>query len=171
MNESCDLYSYAMILWEIWSGTGETPFETIMASQPNKKMTDFMNAIVQQNLRPACGSTWDITQLIEMCWERDPQKRPSFALCVEALTAFQKGNQKPEFLSDLLRKERSAKAASATVSGITASDAQEAPVEDGPSLFGVDKNDSAPMIVAPAARAGMTSYEVRGGKEKKRQVD
>lgn len=90
MTELCDVYSFAMILWEIWAGTGEMPFESIVSSQPNKKTSDFMNAIVQQNLRPVCGSTWDITQLIEMCWEKDPNKRPSFSLCVEALTLFQK---------------------------------------------------------------------------------
>jgi len=90
VHEACDLYSFGMILWEIWSGTGETPFEAVVAAQSGKKTSDFMTAVVRQNLRPACGATWDITQLIELCWEKDSLRRPSFSLCVEALTLYQK---------------------------------------------------------------------------------
>jgi hypothetical protein len=136
VHEACDLYSFAMILWEIWSGTGETPFETIVAASPNKSSTDFMNNVIQQHLRPECGSTWDVAELIAACWVKDPQKRPSFALCVEALTLIQKGGQEPHFLSELLRRDRSAKAAGSTVSSINANNDFVEPQQEEPENEG-----------------------------------
>ncbi len=58
--ETCDLYSYGMILWEIYSGTGEIPFEAVAALEKNKKKQarEFMNDIIHKNLRPTCDPSF-----------------------------------------------------------------------------------------------------------------
>lgn len=109
--ETCDLYSFGMILWEIFSGSGEIPFESVAQQEKNKKKQarEFMNDIIHKNLRPTCASSFpeDLTQLVLRLWERDPNLRPSFSTCLEVLLAMQSGAKRPDdFVKKLLTKER-----------------------------------------------------------------
>lgn len=74
-------------------------------------------------------------------------------------------------MKDLLRKERSAKAAASTVSGITESDLTDSKIEDGPSMFDRETEKEPTTIVAvPKKDAGFGQssfgYEVWGEKKK-----
>jgi serine/threonine protein kinase len=109
--ETCDLYSYGMILWEIYTGTGEIPFESLAAQEKNKKKQarEFMNEIIHKGLRPGCGPEFpeDVTALILRLWEKDAATRPSFAVCLELLQGLQSGIKRPEgILKALLSRDR-----------------------------------------------------------------
>ncbi len=114
--ETCDLYSFGVILWEIFNGTGEIPFESIASQEKNKKKQarDFMNDIIHKGLRPVCGEDFpeDVSALILRLWEKDATTRPSFLVCCEILQAVQSGTKRPEgFLKSLLNRERAKVAA------------------------------------------------------------
>ncbi|XP_066579051.1 receptor-interacting serine/threonine-protein kinase 3 isoform X4 [Amia ocellicauda] len=75
-----DVYSYAILLWSIL--TGEEPYSCVMSSlvrfriplgdRPSLERLDPGQARGLQELR----------QLIETCWEPEPQKRPAFYKCL-----------------------------------------------------------------------------------------
>lgn len=110
--ETCDLYSFGMILWETFTGTGEIPFDSICALNKKKsarevrktslnlfslklqkkKKKKYMNDIMHRDLRPVCGANFppDVTALILKLWEKDPEARPSFAACLEVLNGVSK---------------------------------------------------------------------------------
>jgi serine/threonine protein kinase len=151
--ETCDLYSYAMILWEIWTGTGETPFETMISQNPGQKPEDFMRSIAQSNLRPVINSTWDVAELLVFLWDKNVHARPSFATCVELISDIQAG--KVEDLGEKLRRDKAARAAAASVASIAPASSSDG----APSIFAeADDNPLrrlSRMTVAPGR--GMTN--------------
>ena len=66
-----DVYEYGMLLWEMV--TEKTPFR-------NMDPLAIMTAVAIQNKRPNIPSniSASMKKLIESCWERDPENRPSF---------------------------------------------------------------------------------------------
>ena len=90
--ETCDLYSYGMIVWEIFTCTGEIPFQAVADLEENKKKQarEFMNEIIHNGLRPMCGSSFppEVAEMILALWERNPNMRPSFGACLEFLENF-----------------------------------------------------------------------------------
>ncbi|GAM20176.1 hypothetical protein SAMD00019534_033510 [Acytostelium subglobosum LB1] len=78
-NNKADVYSYALVLWELLSG--EEPYAGIPA----------MNAgilVASKGLRPdipeKCDPNWK--KLVVWCWAEDPNKRPSFEEITTYLT-------------------------------------------------------------------------------------
>lgn len=132
--ETCDLYSYAMVLWEIWQGTGEAPFESVIRENSNKKPEEFMHAIAQEDFRPDLSSTWDVRELIVFLWEKSVQLRPSFEACIELLSAMQAGTVTD--LGERLRRDKAAKAAASTVATISSRGGGE----EGGAERGEDEN-------------------------------
>jgi serine/threonine protein kinase len=86
--ETCDLYSFGMVLWEVFTGTGEIPFDSIVAQNKKKSNREYMNDVMHRDLRPVCASSSfpeDVKTLILKLWDKDPEQRPSFAACCEVL--------------------------------------------------------------------------------------
>ena len=77
--EKVDVYAYGMILWEML--TEQVPFK-------GKTSVQVAIAVCNNNERPAippsCPTT--LKNLIQMCWQRDPEKRPSFKQIYHALS-------------------------------------------------------------------------------------
>ncbi|GMH40847.1 hypothetical protein BSKO_08751 [Bryopsis sp. KO-2023] len=73
VNEKVDVYSYAIVLWEIWT-LGEDPYQGLSTA-------DVLYGLMSGNLRPEipsnCEPFW--AELMMRCWSQDPVDRPSFA--------------------------------------------------------------------------------------------
>merc|ERR1712146_314656 len=71
-----DVYSYGIILWEIFSG-GNRPYENL------RSVNEVLKAVVEDNLRPDLylvekDCTASIKELMCACWDTDPATRPTF---------------------------------------------------------------------------------------------
>ena len=77
--EKVDVYAFGMILWEMV--TEQTPFK-------GKSSIQVATAVCKNNERPPIPSSCPTTlkNLIQMCWHRDPEKRPSFKQIFHALS-------------------------------------------------------------------------------------
>jgi serine/threonine protein kinase len=94
-NESSDVYSFAIVLWEIL--TRQEPFSQFRA------LDEFRQAVCVRHERPIIPpDTLDsLKRLIERCWDKEPARRPSFReivvalehIIVEAAIANQRGRE------------------------------------------------------------------------------
>ncbi|XP_074633532.1 uncharacterized protein LOC141892232 [Acropora palmata] len=89
---SADIYSLGIMLWEMWYG--KPAFTNIKFTS----LAEFFNLIVNEGCRPEHDNkcrppppSWQ--ELMFMCWETDPTKRPSAKKCKEALTEIYKTMQ------------------------------------------------------------------------------
>lgn len=75
-----DIYSYSIILWEIFCGNGTLPYAGTF------DMSKLLCAVKFQQTRPTIPSECNqvISRLMQRCWHEEPQKRPSWdnILCV-----------------------------------------------------------------------------------------
>ncbi|GMH32644.1 hypothetical protein BSKO_00478 [Bryopsis sp. KO-2023] len=71
LSTKVDVYSFAIIMWELVAG--EPPFRTL-------RHAEVMRTVVVDNARPkfAFGTPVNYVRLVELCWDRDPNIRPSF---------------------------------------------------------------------------------------------
>jgi len=78
-DEKCDVYSFAMVLWEMLTQ------ERVFADLPN--LQKLMYAIVEEGRRPTLppNTPTSLRNLITSCWDADPAKRPSFKEILEQL--------------------------------------------------------------------------------------
>jgi len=79
---SSDVYSFGIILWEIWTGEDPCP----------KGVTEvnFANKVLYENYRPSMGTIPDTWQaLIRLCWQMEPLERPSFERILQILDTIQ----------------------------------------------------------------------------------
>lgn len=71
-NESCDVYSFAIVLWELL--TMKQPFGDVSSIEELKEL------VIEKGQRPPipdiCPRT--LAKLMERCWHKDPAKRPQF---------------------------------------------------------------------------------------------
>jgi len=83
-DESADVYSYAICLWEMV--TGEEPFLDI------EDYDQLINEVAKGTKRPPIPSTVpsDLSSFICTCWDRDTRKRPNFAQIIAYLERFSK---------------------------------------------------------------------------------
>jgi len=81
-DEKCDVYSFGIILWEIY--TREEPYKD---SRQKLSLETFCEAVSHENLRPEIPNDCptNIKTLILDCWEEDPDARPSFSTIVDRL--------------------------------------------------------------------------------------
>jgi len=79
LNEKVDLYSYGIVLWEML--TGEEPYGD------HDSYNTFVKAICNDNERPELPEDMhqSLKNLLELCWHREPEKRPTFDLIIELL--------------------------------------------------------------------------------------
>ena len=81
-NESADVYSFAMVLYEIWSRT--LPWQGLQPVQVALK-------VVNERARPEVPRSMDteecfgVSALMFQCWGHEPDQRPTFVECVERL--------------------------------------------------------------------------------------
>jgi serine/threonine protein kinase len=68
--EKVDVYSYGILLWEMY--THELPF----ASMPPLHVATQVVQGLRPKIPPNCPAK--LSTLMEMCWDRDQLKRPSF---------------------------------------------------------------------------------------------
>ena len=79
-NEKCDIYSFAIVLWEVLT-------QTQAFSDIDDDLAAFIHAVCDNGFRPDiptdCPSR--IRQLIENCWRKEPSLRPSFSEIITRL--------------------------------------------------------------------------------------
>ena len=83
-NSKADIYSLGILLWEIWYGE--------QAFAITKLELDLFFNMVDDGGRPkhleCCqkpDSRWE--ELMEKCWNEDPEKRPSAKECLKSISA------------------------------------------------------------------------------------
>jgi len=81
LTEKVDVYSFAMVLWEMLSG--KEPFEEFDSYDV------FVDSVCFKNERPDFPENFPdcLKKLISSCWHQDVSKRPSFAEIVDSLNA------------------------------------------------------------------------------------
>ena len=79
-NEKCDIYSFAIVLWEIY--TQSQAFEDI-----EDDLAAFIHAVCDNGFRPEIPRDCPrrIRKLLEDCWQKDPVARPSFSAIIRRL--------------------------------------------------------------------------------------
>jgi len=78
-NESSDVYSFGIVLWEIL--TRQEPFSQFRA------LDEFRTAVCVRHERPIipADALDSLHRLIEKCWDKEPARRPTFREIVAAL--------------------------------------------------------------------------------------
>ncbi|KAG0554605.1 hypothetical protein KC19_12G104400 [Ceratodon purpureus] len=92
-SKSADAYSYGMTYYEVL--TGRVPFQDHPLSEQCSLLT---NLVINQHLRPEVPQyveEW-ARQLLEWCWQSDPDARPSF----EEILSFIEANSEVEFIKE-----------------------------------------------------------------------
>ena len=70
--EKADVYSFGIILWEFWSK--DPPYKGVKAKEVAIKVKN------NKNYRPVIPDEvpQEIAELMKVCWDENPDKRPSF---------------------------------------------------------------------------------------------
>ena len=82
LNRACDVYSFAMVLWELVEH--RIPF-----FEEKEEMQVSIKAMNGE--RPSIGKTWPeyLADLVQVCWDDNPQKRPTFMDITQSLNSKQ----------------------------------------------------------------------------------
>ena len=82
-SETADVFSFGAVLWQLT--TRELPYE-------NKSTFEAAAAVAMESVRPPFpdGIPSTYQQLVEECWQDDPDKRPQFEEIVDALSEMEK---------------------------------------------------------------------------------
>jgi hypothetical protein len=85
--KSLDVYSYAIVLWEIWARV--QPWNEVKEEgvQFSSVLAERVLAGVRPRLLPDCpDAPVGYRDLMEQCWAGQPDRRPTFAAIVRALS-------------------------------------------------------------------------------------
>ena len=84
VTEKADVYSFGVLLWEIY--TGKKPFQQFKTIKTQQEKKEFGDA-VWNGARPPISLTAPplLGNLIHRCWSTDPSKRPSFSEIIQWL--------------------------------------------------------------------------------------
>jgi len=74
LKKSCDLYSFAITAWELFSN-GKIPFSAV----PDLAIYNIVGERKKRPSRPASLESDDLWTIICRCWFSDPEKRPIFS--------------------------------------------------------------------------------------------
>ncbi|CAG9462996.1 unnamed protein product [Pedinophyceae sp. YPF-701] len=95
VNEKVDVYSFAVVMWEVWT-LGQPPYSKLA-------MGAVLSGVIAGNLRPpvpqGCRPAW--AALMQECWRPAPRARPGFPEICDRLEAM---------LEDVLREEEASRA-------------------------------------------------------------
>jgi GTPase SAR1 family protein len=84
-DERCDLYSFGVVMWEVFQNTGETPFSEVieMLKEDGVREVEARNRVRDARLRPQHSEATpkDVRDLIDRLWAHEPSERPSFSEC------------------------------------------------------------------------------------------
>ena len=83
-SEKADVYSFGIILWEFWSK--DPPYKGIKAKEVAVRVK------LNKNYRPVIPENVpeEIAELMECCWDENPEKRPSFSEIINFLDEYLK---------------------------------------------------------------------------------
>eukprot|EP01119_Soliformovum_irregulare_P018627 TRINITY_DN575_c0_g1_i1.p1 TRINITY_DN575_c0_g1~~TRINITY_DN575_c0_g1_i1.p1 ORF type:complete len:1549 (+),score=441.45 TRINITY_DN575_c0_g1_i1:27-4673(+) len=103
-----DVYSYAIVLWEMTMRTfmGEYKIPYFSDNKNLKHDASILIQVATNSLRPKLRPEIpaSLQSLIEWCWQQDPEQRPSFETICEHLTRLEQDIQKkPEWKKCYLR--------------------------------------------------------------------
>lgn len=89
MDETCDAYSYGVMLWECV--TGRVPWEWMA----NHLQVIFAVAVEGSRLplpdaSESCGVTEELRDLVLECWKEEPDSRPRFKDVVQRVEAMRR---------------------------------------------------------------------------------
>jgi len=78
VNQKCDTYSFAMVLWELMEH--QVPF----GDAPNGLVAAVM---AKEGQRPPIGDHWPkfLVKLVQDCWAKSPYDRPAFEVIIRAI--------------------------------------------------------------------------------------
>ncbi len=76
-NQKCDIYSFGILLWEIYTCTQPFPIS----------LTNLYNYVVVNDYRPEITKDFpsELANLIRNCWDSDQERRPSINKIIDVL--------------------------------------------------------------------------------------
>eukprot|EP00475_Leptophrys_vorax_P043077 TRINITY_DN8177_c0_g1_i1.p1 TRINITY_DN8177_c0_g1~~TRINITY_DN8177_c0_g1_i1.p1 ORF type:complete len:580 (+),score=-3.18 TRINITY_DN8177_c0_g1_i1:213-1952(+) len=78
-NVSCDIYSFGIVLWELYCCKNPFPFANLQPEEVCSLVNQGVRPEIPRDCPPALAS------LMRSCWHQDPEKRPAMAEVVEQL--------------------------------------------------------------------------------------